>query len=136
MNVLRSPQRKLLLAGTLLVVLALTVPTAGHSASTWARVLVAVATIAGLGLWIARRKQSAEPGFSLAPKLEVLSRAGLSPRCGLALIEADGRKYLIVHGEGFARIRETRPDRRASPNPAPEVVSPAPVRRPRKLSLS
>ena len=46
------------------------------------------------------------PGrFATTPRLQVVQKVGLSPRSGVALIEVDGRSFLIVHGEGGTRIR-------------------------------
>ena len=36
--------------------------------------------------------------------LRVVSRASLSQRNGVALLEADGRRYLVAFGDGFATL--------------------------------
>lgn len=40
-----------------------------------------------------------------ARRLEVIARAGLSPKCAVGLIEVDGRRFLIAHGDGFAQLQ-------------------------------
>jgi hypothetical protein len=42
----------------------------------------------------------------LPERLKVVSRAGLSQRCGIALVEADGRSFLVAFGDSFAEIHE------------------------------
>jgi hypothetical protein len=58
----------------------------------------------------------------LPERLKVVSRAGLSQRCGLVLVEADGRSFLVAFGDSFAEIHEAPasqrllgPPRRLSP---------------------
>src|SRR5258708_32834913 len=41
--------------------------------------------------------------------MKIVSRVGLSQRAALALVEVDGRSFLIVHGEGYARVHATEP---------------------------
>jgi hypothetical protein len=99
-----SPRVKLLLAcGLILGVSALASP-GGVSASSVARGLLGAAALAGLGWWLLRRGRTT-PGFALPEPLRVVSRAGLSPRCGLALVEVEGSRYLVAFGDSFAEIR-------------------------------
>lgn len=108
MNALRSPRYKLFIAAGLLAVLALLATIDGIGASQAARALLGVAAVAALGAWWARRRRASDDPMS-APRLQVISRAGLSQRCGLALVEADGRRYLVVFGDGFAELQLAAP---------------------------
>ncbi len=110
MNALRLPKNKLLLALALVLVLGLVIPLAGRGGVAAARTALALAAVAGLAWWLYRARRPA--AFKLAPALEVLSRVGLSPRCAMALVEVEGRKYLVVHGDGFASIRPSLPRHR------------------------
>jgi hypothetical protein len=104
-----SPRHKLLLAGCCLAALALGLGArGGWSAAGFARVTLGLAAAAGLALWYLRARGARDPAgsFVAAPRLAVIQRAGLSPRTGVALVEVDGRPYLVVHGEGFARVRQ------------------------------
>lgn len=76
----------------------------GVSAASLARLLLGLSAIAALVLWY-RKARGAGPSFKDTPRLAVVQRAGLSPRAGVALVEVDGRPFLIVHGDGFARVR-------------------------------
>ncbi len=73
-----------------------------------ARAMLLLGAVAVL-VWWARR--SSGPRLTVPPRLEVVHRVGLSQRAGLALVEVDGQPYLIVHGEGYARMRPTRKPR-------------------------
>lgn len=100
-----SPRYRLLLASGLILVLATLASWSGLPASGGARWLLGIAMLVGLGWWWSRRN----PGgarFALPQRLQVISRAGLSQRCGIALVEADGRGYLVAYGDSFAEIRE------------------------------
>lgn len=121
-----SPRHRLLLAGGLLLGLAALAPLGGLSAAGVARWLLGALALAGLGWWLWRRN-AAGPRFSLPERLRVVSRTGLSQRCGIALVEADGRSFLVAFGDSFAEIHET---------PAPRRV-PAQARRkaPRRRAL-
>ncbi len=104
MNLLRSPRNKLLLAAGAILLLALVAPMKELNAASIARVLLAGSCVAGLGWWFLRRRSFADE-MAPPPRLRVLSRAGLSQRCGMALVEADGRNYLVVFGDGFAELK-------------------------------
>jgi flagellar biogenesis protein FliO len=127
-----TPRQKLVGAS----VLALTVPLAatmqGASAASIARILLGVAALAGLAFWFIRARGGlgflAGSKFKSAPRLNVVQRVGLSPRTGLALIEVDGKPYLVVHGDGFARIRPARrPTRVAAPRDISAAEEAAPT---------
>ncbi len=108
-----SPRRRLLAASGLLLVLAVLACLGRVSAAGAARGVLGAVVFAGLGWWMWRRG-GAGPRFALPERLRVISRAGLSPRCGLALVEADGRVFLVAFGDSFAEIKPA-PRRRASP---------------------
>ncbi|ATB49790.1 flagellar biosynthetic protein FliO [Corallococcus macrosporus] len=125
-----SPRSRLLLAGALVLALTVLGPVAGVSSTVAARWLLGGVALAVLGWWLHRRG-GAVTGAPDAPRLNVVSRAGLSQRCGVALVEVDGHSYLVAFGDAFAEIRET-------PAPAPEfghVLAQArrPMPRPRVL---
>ena len=132
-----SPRSKLLVASVLLVVLAVSAQTAGLSVAPLARIVLLTA-VAGLGLWWLRRARAAAPAREAAPRLKVVQRAGLSPRCAVALLNLDGADYLVAYGDGFAQITRVRRRKSAEPKAALEAV-PTPAgfiaaaRRPRPL---
>jgi hypothetical protein len=101
-----TPRTKMLLAGGLLLSLAALAPLGGLSVTTVARGLLGALALAGLGGWLRLRGRVA-PGFVLPERLRVVSRTGLSPRCGLALVQVDGSHYLVAYGDSFAEIRRT-----------------------------
>ncbi|WP_141325636.1 flagellar biosynthetic protein FliO, partial [Myxococcus sp. AB025B] len=72
--------------------------------------------------WRRRARGTSAAGLE---RLKVVSRAGLSPRCGLALVEVEGRDFLVTFGDAFAHVHAL-PERRQA---APFVLAPA--RRPR-----
>ena len=94
------------LVGAALAVSAVAVMARGPSlsASHLARLLLGVAAAAGLVFWVRRRPRT-RAAFALAPRLEVAARTALSPRCSVALVDADGQSYLVAFGDGFAQIR-------------------------------
>ncbi|HSP80089.1 MAG TPA: flagellar biosynthetic protein FliO [Myxococcaceae bacterium] len=102
-----SPRNKVLLAAGLVLGLAALAPVGGMSTISTARGLLGAAALAGLGVWLMRRGRS-RSRFVLAERMRVVSRTGLSPRCGLALVEVDGRDYLVAFGDSFAEIHRTR----------------------------
>jgi flagellar biogenesis protein FliO len=76
---------------------------AGWSVSGLARLVLGAGSVLGLALWTVRA--APRPGFKDAPRLVVVQRVGLSARTALALVEVDGRPFVVVHGDGFARLR-------------------------------
>jgi len=110
MNFPRSPQHKLIAAAVLMAVLLFAAQRQGLEAGSAARWALGLAALAGLGLWLKRGQLAKVP--AAAPRLQVLSRTGLSQRCGLALVEADGRTWLVAYGDGFAEMKEAPPPAR------------------------
>lgn len=111
-----SPRNKLIAAASMLLLLPVVAVLQGASAATAARVVLGVAALGGLAVWFLKAKGGLPLSrFKSAARLSVVQRVGLSARSGVALVEVDGRPYLIVHGEGFARIR---------PTARPKVVAP------------
>ncbi|QSQ23994.1 flagellar biosynthetic protein FliO [Pyxidicoccus parkwayensis] len=102
-----SPRARLLAAGALLLGLTALGPLGGLSISSVARGLLGALALGGLGWWL-RRRGASEPDVPRLARMQVISRTGLSPRCGLALVEVDGRGYLVAFGDSFAEIRETQ----------------------------
>lgn len=109
----QSPKTKLTLAFLLLAGLLVLAPSQGISAAGAARIVLGLAALAGLAFWVQRRGKAA-PRFQLPGRLTVAARTGLSPRCSVALVEADGRTYLVAYGDGFAEIKESAPPAKAS----------------------
>jgi len=105
-----TPKAKLLAASGLLLALAIAASMNGLSAASVARAVLALAAIAAASLWAVRRSRAA-PAFSLEPRLRVVQRAGLSPRCSVALVALDGSEFLVAYGDGFAEIRPAAPAR-------------------------
>lgn len=102
-----SPRNKLLLALGLVLALAALAPLGGMSAASVARGLLGAAALVGLGWWLVRRGR-ADVRFALTERMRVVSRTGLSQRCGLALVEVDGSRYLVAFGDSFAEIRRAQ----------------------------
>jgi hypothetical protein len=75
----------------------------GASMVELGRVALGAALAASVAWWAVRTRPAGAP--RAVPRLAVVQRVGLSPRTGLALVEVDGRSYLVVHGDGFARLR-------------------------------
>lgn len=105
MNPLSSPKNKLITASLLLLALGAAASAGGLNAALLARGMMAVIAIAGMAWWFVRARGQ-RTGNAEAPRLEVVSRAGLSQRTALALVQVDGKPYLVVHGDGFAEICE------------------------------
>lgn len=109
-----TPRTKILIALALLLVLGGASTLSGLSLALGARVLLLISAAAVIAFWFQRSRK--RTGFALPERLQVLSRTGLSQRCGLALVEADGEAFLVAFGDGFATIRPARraKSRRAS----------------------
>ncbi|MCY1035745.1 hypothetical protein OV207_30170 [Corallococcus sp. BB11-1] len=104
-----SPRGRLLFAAALLVGLATLAPLGGFSLVGTSRLLVGALAVAGLGWVLVRKGGETVDGDAPAPApLSIVTRTGLSQRCGLALVEAEGRRYLVAYGDTFAEIHETR----------------------------
>ncbi len=108
MKLLLSPKQKLIAASVTLAALLAAAPGAGLNAATAARLLLVAVAAAGLGVWYWRRSPTVPRGPAAAPRLRVIARAGLSARCSVALLEADGRTFLLAYGDGFAELRPAK----------------------------
>jgi flagellar biogenesis protein FliO len=109
-----SIKTKLLLIAGLVLTLAALAAIQSASWTTAARIILGAAGLIGGAYWYAKRAQPA--AFTMETRVNVVQRVGLSQRNALALVEVDGQSYLIVHGDGFARIERT------APNSAPHLV--------------
>jgi flagellar biogenesis protein FliO len=109
-SILTNPKTKLILAfsGLILLVSISILSQAQLSMSSIARGILALACIGVFGVWFLKQKAQGGTKFINAPRLQVVQRIGLSQKSQVALIEADGRQYLIVHGEGFATVKPLR----------------------------
>lgn len=109
MTALRTPRQKVLAGCLGLLLVAGLAAAQGASAPQVARVILGLSALAGMGWWFLQRRRPDGARFELPPRLQVVCRAGLSQRCSVALIEADGRSYLVAFGDGFAEIRAEEP---------------------------
>lgn len=102
-----TPQQKLIgITLSLGVTLAVAGAQGGWSAASAARLGLGATALGGLSLLLWRARASASAAIARAPaRLRVVQRVGLSQRSALALIEVDGRAFVVIHGDGFARIR-------------------------------
>lgn len=124
-----SPRHKLVGAALLALIAPLIAAAQGASAATAARVLLGLAAAGGLVFWFIRARGGLSTSkFKAAPRLNVVQRVGLSQRTGLALIEVDGKPYLVVHGDGFAKISPARRPTRVTTfaEPITELLEGAP----------
>lgn len=122
-----SPRQKLIGASVLALTLPLAASLHGASATSAARLVLIMLALGGLVFWFIRARAGLPSKFKSAPRLNVVQRVGLSARTGLALIEVDGKPYLVVHGDGFARIRPARRPARVSTRLAPELEAEVPA---------
>jgi len=102
---------KLLAAALLVLLLAAFTQQSGASAAVVARAALGLAALAGLAVWWIRTRHKTDRPFQLPPRLSVAARTGLSPRCGVALVEADGSRFLVAYGDGFAQLLNALPAR-------------------------
>jgi flagellar protein FliO/FliZ len=101
-----SPRQKLMTAGGLSALLTLAAALSSGSITTGSRIIIGASSLAGFAAWALRRKEFSRFGqFSQAPRLRVVQKIGLSPRTGVALLEVDGRSFLVIHGDTGTRIR-------------------------------
>jgi flagellar protein FliO/FliZ len=104
-----TPKTKIAIASIMLLALGVAAGAQGLDATRIARALLAVVALAGLGGWFLRSR-SARPAAP-APRVAIVARTGLAHRTGVALIEIDGKPFLVVHGDGFANVSAI-PERR------------------------
>jgi flagellar protein FliO/FliZ len=77
-----------------------------------ARAALAVAALGAAALWVRRSPARLAAGAALA----VVARAPLGRDAGLAIVEADGRRLLVGHGDGGVRlVAELGPSTRGAP---------------------
>ena len=127
MSALQSPRNRLIAALAALVLLAAAGVSQGLSAAGAARLLLGLSCVGGIAAWFIKQRGGLRTGFKATPRLSVVSRASLSQRAGVALVEVDGQSYLVVHGDGYARLRPTKrprpiPLRRATDEVRPVVL--------------
>ncbi len=113
MDTLFPPKRRLAVAGALLGLATLALVAAASGPKLASQLALGVGAIAA-GVVLATRRPTKRP-FTLAERLSVVQRVGLSPRTGAALLEVDGQRFLVVHGDGFATVHPTQ---------SPTLVSP------------
>lgn len=108
-----APRQKLIGAALLALAVPVIAALQGASATNAARAVLAVASLAGLAAWFLKARGPSK--FKSAPRLTVIQRVGLAPRTGMALVEVDGRPYLVVHGDGYAKLTPARRAKVVSP---------------------
>lgn len=101
MTALAPRQKVMLLVAAVIALLASLAATS--STTTAARVALGALAVGGLGFWFVQQRRA--PRFASTRRLQLVQKIGLSPRAGVALVDVDGRSFLIVHGEGGTRIR-------------------------------
>ncbi len=109
-----TPRQKLLAASAALLVVFAVASAQGLSVTSIARVLLGLGAAAGIAVWFARARGLPRPEKA-APRLAVVARTGLSQRAGVALIEVDGKSFIVVHGDGYAQVHPTQPAPAAQP---------------------
>jgi hypothetical protein len=100
-----NPKTKILAASAVLLALGTAASVGGLNAALAARLALAAVAIAGMAWWFIKARH-AGAATTDKPRLQVISRTGLSQRTGLALVEVDGRALLVVHGDGFAEVHQ------------------------------
>lgn len=103
MGALQTPRTRLTVAIVILAALIAAASAQGVSAAVTARVILGVTLLVGLAWWTARTRQRAI-GSAQTVRLQIQQRVGLSPRCGLALVQVDGAELLVAYGDGFAQF--------------------------------
>jgi hypothetical protein len=101
----KSSKVKLATAGVALLVAFGAGAARGVDVTLLARCGLAFTAAGGAAAWWVLRAQ----GAARAPRpvrLAVISRVGLGHRTAAALLEVDGKSFLVVHGEGFAQVVE------------------------------
>ncbi|AGC47514.1 hypothetical protein MYSTI_06241 [Myxococcus stipitatus DSM 14675] len=126
-----SPRARLQVATLLVLGLALLGPVGGVSMVATARWLLVVGALCGLGWWWFQRG-AAKPREVRAERMRVISREGLSPRCGLALVEVEGRGFLVAFGDAFAEVHPLQASAELIPRPLAQARRPRPGRGSRK----
>jgi flagellar biogenesis protein FliO len=100
-----SPLQKLGAAAALLVAFSVAVAVQSQSMVLASRILLGGAALVGGAFWYSQNKRPHR--FLPTQRMQVIQRLGLSQRSAMALVDIDGHPYLIVHGEGFAKILRT-----------------------------
>lgn len=96
-------RNKLLWAGIFLAAFLLLGARTEADAAQLARWIIGALALLGLIFW-ARTRGTAALVLPQEKPLEIVSRAGLSGRCGVSLVKAHGRSFLVIHGDGFAKV--------------------------------
>lgn len=116
---LLTPRHRLLLGSASLVVALLAIAGAAQGPRLVAQLVLGGAAIAAGVLLTTKRRRST--AFALQQRLAVIQRVGLSTRTAAALLEVDGQRFLVVHGDGFATVQATTPPTLVAPTPAGDV---------------
>ncbi len=81
----------------------------GHAPSAPAIKMVgALVAICGLA-YVALKLLAKRELSGAASPLKVVARASLSPKNGVAILEADGRRYVVAFGDGFTTVISGEP---------------------------
>lgn len=85
------------------------------------KMLAALAAASALA-YFALQALAARPRATSEPALRVVCRAPLSARNQLAIVEADGRRYLLAYGDAFVQLLDADPHELAIPVHPPEEL--------------
>lgn len=130
-----SPRARLQVATLLVLGLALLGPLGGVSMVSTARWILVVGGLCALGWWWFRR-EAATPREVRAERMRVISREGLSPRCGIALVEVEGRGFLVTFADAFAEVHPLQESTEVFTGPLAQARRPRPGRGLRKAARS
>ncbi len=107
----KNPHPKWKIAAALLCALALAPFFVGGASATAVKILLGVGALgvaAAIGVRAARRRTQTKN----APELAVVSRASLSAKVGIAVVEFEGRRLLVGHGDSFVQVLSSIAPRR------------------------
>lgn len=74
-----------------------------------ARVLAALAGATFLAFFALRFLAARQRTVAAAAPLRVVARTSLSPKTGIALVDAEGQRLVLAYGDGFASLLTSKP---------------------------
>jgi hypothetical protein len=91
---------------------------AGGALGPTVKMLLTLGAVCGLAFVTLRLLARRASSSAAAQELRVVARASLSTKNSVALLEADGRRYLVAFGDGFATLlSNTTPNTESSGEP-------------------
>lgn len=110
LDLIRSRSTLLKLAGAvaLLTLWAVVGARSGAASASWSPLpmMVLAVMVGGVALLLWRATTTRAALAERPEALRVVSRVGLARHVSAALLEAGGKRWLVVHGEQFAEIRD------------------------------